>query len=76
MRNVVYDNGEKLLGTKRDIVADIHNQMLTQENDEEFMEILKDLTSIADDSIVMINYDCAMGYTIDYWDKDDMREID
>ena len=70
MRNVVYDNGEKLLGTKRDIVTDIHNQMLTQENDEEFMDILRDLTSIADDSI------CAMGYTIDYWDKDDMREID
>ena len=34
-------------------------------------EILKDLEEFANETIVSINYDCGMGYSIDYWHEND-----
>ena len=70
--NRVYDNGAIMLGNKKDIVNQIYNNMLVEENDEEYMEILKDLEELSNETIVAINYDCGMGYTIDYWHEDDI----
>ena len=39
-------------------------------------EILKDLEELSNETIVAINYDNGMGYTIDYWHENDIiKEI-
>lgn len=73
--NGLYDNGTILLGTKKDIVNQIYNNMLVEENDEEYMEILEDLKDFKEDTIVALNYDNGMGYSIDYWDSKDKLEV-
>lgn len=73
--NGLYDNGTILLGTKKDIVNQIYNNMLVEENDEEYMEILEDLKDFKEDTIVALNYDSGMGYSIDYWDSKDKLEV-
>ena len=67
MQNI-YDNGEICLGEVKRIIeyfntigADI----------EEYEEILEELKKLNDDDIVAINYDNGMGYSIDWWTKDD-----
>ena len=72
--NDLYDNGEMLLGAKKNIVNQIYNNMLEEEDDEEYMQILEDLKDLKDDTIVAINYDNGMGYSIDYWTKEDKLE--
>lgn len=73
--NNLYDNGSILLGTKKDIVNQIYNNMLVEENDDEYMEILEDLKDFKEDTIVALNYDNGMGYSIDYWDEKDILEV-
>lgn len=70
--NKVYDNGTILLGTKKDIVEQIYNNMLEEEQDELYQEILEDLKDYKDNTIVALNYDNGMGYSIDYWEKEDI----
>lgn len=70
--NNLYDNGTILLGTKKDIVEQIYNNMLEEEQDELYQEILEDLKCLKDDTIVALNYDNGMGYSIDYWEKEDI----
>ena len=41
--NNLYDNGTILLGTKKDIVNQIYNNMLEEEQDELYQDILEDL---------------------------------
>jgi len=69
--NKLYDNGSILLGTKKDIVNQIYNNMLEEENDEEYMQILEDLKDFKEDTIIALNYDNGMGYSIDYWEEKD-----
>jgi len=73
--NNVYDNGTILLGTKKDIVQQIYNNMLEEEQDDLYMEILEDLKDEENDTIVAINYDLGMGYSIDYWEKEDIVKV-
>ena len=35
-------------------------------------EILKDLEEFSNETIVAINYDNGMGYSIDYWNENDV----
>lgn len=69
MKNI-YDNGALMLGNIKDIINYI-------ENDErletwEYEELLKDLYEIKDIAyIVMVDYENPMGYTINYWKKND-----
>lgn len=70
MKNV-YDNGEMVLGTKKDLVKYLNNNLATSDMEEEIYEILEDLKDLEDNTIVAINYDCGMGYTIDYWQEND-----
>ena len=69
----IYDNGELLLGE----VKKIKEYTLKQYNngiiDEEFkVDVLNDLKDFKDNTIVAINYDNGMGYSIDYWDDSDV----
>lgn len=70
--NNLYDNGTILLGKKQDIINQIYNNMLEEEQDELYMEILEDLKDLEDDTIVALNYDTGMGYSFDWWDKKDI----
>ena len=71
----IYDNGELLLGEVKKIRA--YTQKLSDNGliDEEFkVDILNELKDSKDDEIVAINYDCGMGYSIDYWSPEDIIE--
>lgn len=70
--NNIYDNGTILLGEKGKVVNQIYNNMLEEEQDEFYMEILEEIKDFKDDTIVAINYDNGMGYSIDYWEKEDI----
>jgi len=70
--NNIYDNGTILLGEKEKVVNQIYNNMLEEEQDEFYMEILEELKDFKDNTIVAINYDNGMGYSIDYWEKEDI----
>ena len=73
--NKLYDNGEILLGRKKDVVNQIYNNMLEEENDEEYTEILEDIKDFEDNTILAINYDNGMGYSIDWWEeKDEVKQ--
>ncbi len=69
--NNIYDNGELLLGTKKDILDYWKNNAVNIDSDFE-EEVKEDLKDLKDDTIVCINYDNGMGYTIDYWDNKDI----
>lgn len=73
--NSIYDNGALMIGNIKEIIKYI-------ENDEtletwEFEDLLTDLKELNDKvEIVMINYENPMGYSIDYWNKDDeIKEV-
>lgn len=73
--NNLYDNGCILLGTKKDIINQIYNNMLVEEDDETYMQILKDLEDFKDDTIIALNYDNGMGYSFDWWEQTDKLEV-
>lgn len=74
--NKIYDNGTILLGTKKNIEKYAKKQVKhfkKVEDDyvvETFETILKELEEFSNETIVAINYDCGMGYSIDYWNED------
>lgn len=69
MKNI-YDNGALMLGNINDIIKYIENYGNLETSECE--ELLKDLYDLKNDAyIVMVNYDNPMGYSIDYWRKND-----
>ena len=69
MKNI-YDNGTSVIGNINDIIKYIENYgNLDTSECEELLKDLKELKDIAD--IAMINYDNPMGYSIEYWRKND-----
>lgn len=67
MQNI-YDNGEMCLGEVKKIIEYFNT---TGADIEEYKDLLKELKELNDDDIVAINYDNGMGYSIDWWTKDD-----
>ena len=68
MQNI-YDNGRLCLGE----VGKIRQQVI--DNAEETWEIedmLEELKEFEDNTIVAINYDNGMGYSIEYWTTKDI----
>lgn len=66
--NNLYDNGTMVLGEVKKI-----KEYLTKYSEDEDLgvkDILKDLEDLEEDTIVAINYDLGMGYSIDYWEKE------
>ncbi len=72
--NKIYDNGAIMLGNVKMVKEEIQKEI--KENVDMFCvdmeEILKDLEELSNETIVAINYDCGMGYSIDYWHEDDI----
>lgn len=69
----IYDNGAIMIGNVKMIKEEIKRQM-EQDIDicfADMEEILKDLEELEYNMIVVINYDCGMGYSIDYWHEND-----
>ena len=71
--NKIYDNGELLLGTKKDILKYqqelIEKDMIEKEDYEEIIDFLKDFK---DTDIVCINYNNGMGLSFDIWSSKDI----
>lgn len=68
MQNI-YDNGRLCLGE----VGKIRQQLIDNaEETWEIEDILEELKELEDNTIVAINYDNGMGYSIEYWTKKDI----
>ena len=68
MQNV-YDNGRLCLGE----VGKIRQQLIDNaEETWEIEDILEELKEFEDNTIVAINYDNGMGYSIEYWTTKDI----
>lgn len=65
----IYDNGRVCLGE----VGKIRQQLIDNaEETWEIEDILEELKEFEDNTIVAINYDNGMGYSIEYWTKKDI----
>lgn len=81
--NSVYDNGAMMIGNidlvikeiKREIEKDID---MSDVNTEELLKDLEDLkVQVPSVEIVSVNYDTGMGYSFDYWTKnDEYKEVE
>ena len=68
MKNI-YDNGKVCLGE----VGKIRQQLIDNaEETWEIEDILAELKELEDNTIVAINYDNGMGYSIEYWTTKDI----
>ena len=68
MQNI-YDNGRVCLGE----VGKIRQQLIDNaEETWEIEDILEELKEFEDNTIVAINYDNGMGYSIEYWTTKDI----
>ena len=68
MQNI-YDNGRLCLGE----VGKIRQQLIDNaEETWEIEDILEELKELEDSTIVAINYDNGMGYSIEYWTTKDI----
>ena len=68
MQNI-YDNGRLCLGE----VGKIRQQLIDNaEETWEIEDILEELKEFEDNTIVAINYDNSMGYSIEYWTTKDI----
>ena len=68
MQNI-YDNGEMCLGE----VGKIRQHLIDNaEETWEIEDILEELKEFEDNTIVAINYDNGMGYSIEYWTTKDI----
>ncbi len=75
----IYDNGEMLLGNKRMLkqylLSEIdHFRSIDEYVVENCEEILDEIKDYKDDSILCINYEHSMGFTVDSWDNNDIRK--
>lgn len=71
MNNSLYDNGNSLLGQVSVIKKYIHNEF---KDSEDYEDLLKELESYDEGSIVVINYDNMgyLGYSIDEFSSSDI----
>ena len=68
MKNI-YDNGRLCLGE----VGKIRQQLIDNaEETWEIEDILEELKELEDNTIVAINYDNGMGYSIEHWTTKDI----
>ena len=70
----IYDNGAIMLGSVK-MVREVTQKAIKENVDmfcDDMEEILKDLEELSNETIVAINYDNGMGYSIDYWHEDDI----
>ena len=75
MNNSLYDNGNCLLGQVSVIKKYIHDEF---KDSEDYEDLLKELESYDEGSIVVINYDNMgyLGYSIDEFTRSDIIYIE
>lgn len=77
--NKIYDNGEKLLGevkTIKKLTQERLNNALWDDDKDFYKEVLEELKYYQDTDIIMINYDCGMGWTTCVWEEKDIVKED
>ena len=78
--NNVYDNGALMLGNIENVIKAVERE-IKKDIDMcciDARDLLKDLIqlkSVDSSMIVCINYENGMGYTIDYWRKNDIVKL-
>jgi len=71
--NNIYDNGTRMLGQVGKIKQ--YNDKLYREKaieEEQWLELVKELVWYKDTDIVSINYDNGMGMVIENWEQKDI----
>lgn len=72
----IYDNGCVMLGKVRNIKDYLARLMTKLNYQDDIRDILEDLKDMKDDTIVAINYENPMGYSIEYWEFNDRIKED
>lgn len=67
--NKVFDNGTMVLGRKDKVYKYLIDNA---EETWEIEDILSEIDYLDDNTIVAINYDLGMGYSVDYWEESDV----
>lgn len=83
LNNYVYDNDGCLLGSKKQVVNMIYNNMLIEEDDNYYQELLEDIedlenkNNLKDNDILVITYGIPTGYIIEvFQEKDKIKDIE
>lgn len=72
MLNCVYDNCEKIIGNVKNVKQYVENNC---EDYEEVKDIIEELKNFEENTIVLLDYNNGMGFTIDYWTEKDKQEL-
>lgn len=73
----IYDNGTHMLGQVKKIKE--YNDKLYKDKaieEEQWLELVKELVWYNDTDIVCIDYDNGMGMTVEYWEQKDILEVE
>ena len=68
--NNIYDNGTMVLGNVKNMKVYLLENFNLEDEDIYDKELFEFLDTLSDETIIAINYDNGMGYSIDYWNKD------
>lgn len=68
--NKIYDNGTMVLGNVKNMKVYLLENFNLEDEDIYDKELFEFLDTLSNETIVAINYDCGMGYSIDYWNED------
>ena len=72
MLNCVYDNCEKIIGNVKNVKQYVENNC---EDYEEVKDIIEELKNFEENTIVVLDYNNGMGFTVDYWTEKDKQEL-
>lgn len=72
MLNCVYDNCEKIIGNVKNVKQYVENNC---EDYEEVKDMIEELKNFEENTIVLLDYNNGMGFTIDYWTEKDKQEL-
>ena len=72
MLNCVYDNCEKIIGNVKNVKQYVENNC---EDYEEVKDMIEELKNFEENTIVLLDYNNGMGFTIDYWTEEDKQEL-
>lgn len=72
MLNCVYDNCEKIIGNVKNVKQYVENNC---EDYEEVKDMIEELKKFEENTIVLLDYNNGMGFTIDYWTEKDKQEL-
>lgn len=72
MLNCIYDNCEKIIGNVKNVKQYVENNC---EDYEEVKDMIEELKDFEENTIVLLDYNNGMGFTIDYWSEKDKQEL-